>query len=90
MFWWGIQPGYLKNLQQNKDIKVFFNKKSALYFMGFNVRKKPFDDVNLRRAIAVLINKDFIISRILQGYGTRMDAIVPPANQSLLPGRAKA
>jgi ABC-type transport system substrate-binding protein len=80
MFWWGIQPGYLKNLQQNKEIKVFFNKKSALYFMGFNVRKKPFDDVNLRRAIAFLIDKDFIISRILQGYGTRMDSIVPPVN----------
>ena len=80
MFWWGIQPGYLKNLQQNKEIKVFFNKKSALYFMGFNVRKKPFDDVNLRRGIAVLIDKDFIISRILQGYGNRMDSIVPPVN----------
>ena len=80
MFWWGIQPGYLKNLQQNKEIKVFFNKKSALYFMGFNVRKRPFDDVNLRRAIAVLIDKDFIISRILQGYGNRMDSIVPPVN----------
>jgi peptide/nickel transport system substrate-binding protein len=81
MFWWGIQPGYLKNLQENKKIKVFLNKKSAVYFMGFNVRKKPFDDVNLRRAIAVLIDKDFIISRILQGYGIRMDSIVPPANQ---------
>jgi peptide/nickel transport system substrate-binding protein len=81
MFWWGIQPGYLKNLQQNKEIKVFFNNKSALYFMGFNVRKKPFDDVNLRRAIAVLIDKEFIISRILQGYGIRMDSIVPPADK---------
>ena len=81
MFWWGIQPGYLKNLRQNKEIKVFFNKKSALYFMGFNVRKKPFDDVNLRRAIAVLIDKEFIISRILQGHGIRMDSIVPPANK---------
>jgi peptide/nickel transport system substrate-binding protein len=80
MFWWGIQPGYLKDLEGNKEIKVFFNKKSAVYFMGFNVRKQPFDDVNLRRAIAVLIDKDFIISRILQGYGTRMDSIVPPAN----------
>jgi peptide/nickel transport system substrate-binding protein len=81
MFWWGIQPGYLKNLQQNKNIKMFFNKKNAVYFMGFNVRKKPFDDVNLRRAIAVLIDKEFIISRILQGYGIRMDSIVPPANK---------
>jgi peptide/nickel transport system substrate-binding protein len=81
MFWWGIQPGYLEDLRAQKNIQLFFNEKSAVYFMGFNLRKKPFDDVNLRRAVAVLINKEFIISRILQGYGTRMDSIVPPANK---------
>ncbi len=81
MFWWGIQPGYLKDLEAQKNIQLFFNEKSGVYFMGFNLRKKPFDDVNLRRAIAVLIDKKFIISRILQGYGTRMDSIVPPGNK---------
>jgi len=49
--------------------------------MGFNVRKPPFSDVNLRRAIATLIDKDFIISRILQGYGVEMCSIVPPGNE---------
>ncbi len=81
MFWWGIQPGYLEDLQKEKDIDVFFNKRSALYYMGFNVRKSPFNDVNLRRAIVTLIDKEFIITRILQGQGTRMDSIVPPGNQ---------
>ena len=52
-----------------------------IYYMGFNVRKKPFDDVNLRRAIATLIDKGFIISRILQGYGVKMNSVVPPGNQ---------
>ena len=81
MYWWGIQPGYLEDLRAQKNIKLFFNEKSAVYFMGFNVRKKPFDDVRLRRAIAFLIDKEFIISRILQGYGTRMDSIVPRVNK---------
>jgi len=49
--------------------------------MGFNVRKQPFDDVNLRHAIAMLIDKDFIISRILQGYGVKMNSVVPPGNR---------
>lgn len=81
MFWWNVQPGYLDDLKEHSDIKIFSNEKNGLYYMGFNVRKKPFNDVNLRRAIATLIDKDFIISRILQGYGIKMDSVVPPGNQ---------
>lgn len=81
IFLWGIQPGYIDDLKQQKDIRIFYNKKSAVYFMGFNLRSLPFSDVSLRQAIAVLVDKEFIISRILQKYGTRMDSIVPPGNR---------
>ena len=81
MFWWGIQPGYIDDLKRQKDIQIFYSKKSAVYFMGFNLRTLPFSDVSLRRAVAVLVDKEFIISRILQKYGTRMDSIVPPGNR---------
>ncbi|MCP4669530.1 MAG: ABC transporter substrate-binding protein, partial [Deltaproteobacteria bacterium] len=80
MFWWSIQPGYLEDLKKKKDIHIFSNEKSGLYYMGFNVRKPPFNDASLRRAIATLIDKDFILSRILQGYGTKMHSIIPPGN----------
>lgn len=80
MFWWGIQPGYLQDLQRRKDIRVFSSERSALYYLGFNLRREPFGDVNFRRAVATLIDKDFILRRILQGYGIKMDSIVPPGN----------
>lgn len=81
MFYWGIQPGYIEDLKASPDIQLFNNERSALYYMGFNVRKPPFKDVNLRRAVATLIDEEFIISRILQGYGLRMYSIVPPGNK---------
>ena len=81
MFWWGIQPGYLDDLKKQREIQIFSNEKSALYYMGFNVRRPPFNDVNLRRAIAILIDKDFIVNRILQGYGIKMWSVVPPGNR---------
>lgn len=81
MYWWGIEPGYLDDLKTDKNIQLFFNPRSALYYLGFNVRKPPFNDVNLRRAIATLIDKDFIITRILQGHGIKMKSIVPPGNR---------
>jgi peptide/nickel transport system substrate-binding protein len=80
MFWWGVQPGYIDSLKQNSKIDLFTNEKSALYYMGFNVRKAPFNDPNLRRAFATLVDEDFIIKRILQGFGVRMYSIIPPGN----------
>jgi len=81
MFWWGIESGYLEDLKKDKDIQLFINERSALYYMGFNVRKPPFNDLNLRQAIATLVDKDFIISRILQGQGIKMNSVVPSGNR---------
>jgi ABC-type transport system substrate-binding protein len=81
MFWWPLQPGYINDLRNNKDIRLFSNEKSALYFMGFNLRHPPFNDVKLRHAMATLIDKKFITHRILQDQGTPMHSIVPAENQ---------
>lgn len=80
MFWWGIQPGYLSDLKTEKEIQLFTSERSALYYIGFNLRKTPFNDKAFRRAVATLVDQDFIIQRILQGYGTRMYSIIPPGN----------
>lgn len=80
MFWQHIQPGYLAVLKQHEDIKTFASEKSALYYMGFNTRRPPFSDVQLRRATALLVDKDFIVDRLLQGQGTKMMSIIPPGN----------
>jgi len=76
-----IQPGYLSLLEKEKNIEVITSEKSALYYLGFNTRRPPFDDVHLRRAGALLINKQFIVERLLQNQGTVMWSIVPPGNQ---------
>jgi len=81
MFWWPIQPGYMADLEREKDIRLFTNEKSALYFMGFNLRRPPFNDLALRQAVAYLIDKNFIVSRILQGQGTKMFSIIPAENR---------
>jgi ABC-type transport system substrate-binding protein len=81
MFWWPIQPGYMADLEQHEQIRLFTNEKSALYFMGFNLRQPPFDDPALRQAVAYLIDKDFIVSRILQGQGTKMFSVIPAENR---------
>jgi ABC-type transport system substrate-binding protein len=80
-FWWEIQAGYLEELKAEQNIRLFSNEKSALYYLGFNCRKPPFDDVHLRRATAVLIDKEFIIKRVLQNQAIKMGSVVSPGNK---------
>ena len=81
MFWWGLQPGYLEDLRETRGITIFTTDKSSLYYLGFNTRKRPFDDIHFRQAVATLINKDFIVKRILHGYAEKMNSVVPPVNR---------
>lgn len=79
-YWNSIQPGYLGQIKGDPDIKLFVSKKSGLYYLGFNLRKPPFDDQALRQAVATIIDKDFIVKRILQGYGEVLYSVIPPGN----------
>ena len=79
-YWSAIQPGHIDALEQDENTRVFVSRKSAFYFMGFNVRKLPFSRACLRQAVACLIDREFIIKRILQGYADRMSSVVPEGN----------
>ncbi len=80
LFWQGIQPGYMDDLETSPHIRVFKSTKSALYFIGFNLRRPPFAEPGLRQAAAALIDTDFILARILQGHGSKMFTVVPSEN----------
>mgnify|MGYP006278385773 CR=1 FL=1 len=79
-YWSAIQPGHIDALEEDENTRVFVSRKSAFYFMGFNVRKPPFSRACLRQAVACLIDREFIIKRILQGYANRMSSVVPEGN----------
>ncbi|MCF8130302.1 MAG: ABC transporter substrate-binding protein [Deltaproteobacteria bacterium] len=80
MFWWGLQEGYLADLEEHKNVKIYTSEKSALYYVGFNLREKPFNDLHFRKAVALATDKHFIVKRILQGYALQADSIVPSSN----------
>ena len=61
MFWWGLQPGYLADLEDEEDVRIYTSEKSALYYVGFNLRKKPFNDPQFRKAVAYATDKRFIV-----------------------------
>ncbi|MFH1060219.1 MAG: ABC transporter substrate-binding protein [Pseudomonadota bacterium] len=80
-YWNNIQPGYLRELTGDSDVRLFTSQKSALYFLGCNLRRQPTADPAFRAAVAILTDKHFIIRRVLQGAGEVMSAMLPAGNR---------
>jgi oligopeptide transport system substrate-binding protein len=59
-----------------KELAVF--PELSLFYIGFNTKKPPFDDANVRRAFCHAINKERIIKLTLKGMMTKADGILPP------------
>lgn len=80
-FYWPVEPGFVSELKKEKNITVVISPDNGFFYTGFNLRKKPFSDINFRKAVCTLIDKDFIIKRVLQGYAKPAWTVVPPANK---------
>jgi oligopeptide transport system substrate-binding protein len=50
----------------------------SLYYIGFNTAQPPFDDVNVRRAFCLAVNKERIAKVILKDMVNEAEGILPP------------
>ncbi len=50
----------------------------SLSYIGFNTAKPPFDDVNIRRAFSLALDKDKLVSLVFRDMMKRADGILPP------------
>jgi oligopeptide transport system substrate-binding protein len=50
----------------------------SFYYIGFNTAKPPFDDPNIRRAFAMTVDKDKLISLVFFNTVQKANGIVPP------------
>src|SRR3990172_6235983 len=49
-----------------------------VFYIGFNTEEPPFDDVKVRQALAMAIDKDLIANEILAGLVSPANGILPP------------
>ena len=50
----------------------------ATYFYRFNTEKAPFNDVRVRKALAMTVDRDLLVSTLMQGAAEAAYAITPP------------
>src|SRR5947209_5691524 len=74
-----IAPDFIEKLEKTPQVTVHKKTGLTVWYVGFNVDKKPFTDKRVRQAFNHAVNKEAIVRDILKGTGI---AAVGP----LLPG----
>lgn len=73
----------IKRLEKSKHLKVTAKGYAAIgpiTWLAFNTKKKPLDDVRVRRAIAYAIDRDFIIKALHRGLSQDATGPIAPGS----------
>ena len=82
---WALPLSKVLPLQREHSPALRSDANLETYFFRFNVRKPPFDDVRVRRALALAIDRQLLTDKILPGGRTPASTFVPPLLQGYTP-----
>lgn len=74
----GIPPEHVPRVDSIPDVELVMEPAHGLGYLAMATDKPPFDNVLVRRAINLAIDRQDIIDTALFGYGFVADAYVPP------------
>jgi oligopeptide transport system substrate-binding protein len=74
-------------LKENMPDEFRVSPYLATYFYGFNTRRPPLDDVRVRRALSLAVDRDLIASRIVGAGEQPACSLVPPGIPGYTPPR---
>ena len=69
----------LKRIEENENLVLFRRPQNSTTYVGFNVTKKPFDDVNVRQAIFAALDVVGIQAASYRGIGKVPGTLIPSA-----------
>ena len=74
-----ILPNDLDKVRENADLQLFEAPSLTCYYVSLNMNKAPLDDVRVRTAINLAIDREAIVDAIAYGAGQAADCIIAPA-----------
>jgi dipeptide transport system substrate-binding protein len=71
-------PADLPSIKGDAKLQMLSQPGLNIGYLAFNTQKKPFDDVRVRRAINMAIDKNAILEAVYQGAGQPAKNLIPP------------
>src|SRR2546427_6689495 len=68
---WSLTPGFLTQVRLNPSISVEQVTDAGYFYMAFNLRRKPWNDLVIRQAVSMAIDKDYIVNTLMGGFGIK-------------------
>ncbi len=66
---YSVQPHQVKRLKKDPRFQSFSGTAFGYTYIGYNFRRKPFDDPRIRKALGMAIDIDKILNYVLYGQG---------------------
>jgi peptide/nickel transport system substrate-binding protein len=77
---WRMEPGQIPLAEQNADLVVVGVPDFGYFHMTWNLRRPPFDDVAVRRALTMATDRQRMVDVLLDGRGEVGSSVVAPVN----------
>mgnify|MGYP001087578702 CR=1 FL=1 len=71
-------PADLEAMGKDEGLNLMQQAGLNIGYLAMNVTKKPFDNVEVRRAINMAIDRDSILKEVYQGAGQKAKNLIPP------------
>ncbi|WP_336359784.1 ABC transporter substrate-binding protein [Haladaptatus sp. ZSTT2] len=68
----------IADIGSSDALRLHVSKPSAFYHVGFNVRESPLSNPRFRRAVAQLLDKQYIVSEVFGGYAEPIASPLAP------------
>ena len=69
---YGVQPHQVKRLKEDPRFQSFSGPSFGYTYIGYNMRRKPFDDRRVRQALSMAIDVNKIIEYVIYNQGERI------------------
>jgi peptide/nickel transport system substrate-binding protein len=74
----GVSPAHASFVEQDPRLEIIDYPIPIVYALIWNLRRPPFDDIRVRRALTLALDRQLIVDAYLYGFGTVAHGPVPP------------